>query len=237
MIKSAIKNAARTRLGGSFARRHADTGRRPGGQRGVSDSRRLHARVRDGGWHSPPLPERRHRTVSDARPWRRSIMVRVASAQAASGCWPFGHGWGGILGIEYAPCHPDRLSAFMLSNMTASIDDYLAYTIRLRAALPKRTRKDLYRLEVAGEAGGQEFSDIIMRDLNPRHVLPKIATRTLLMGMRTTEWTREASDARPASFRMPTRSSAGGAATWRCRTIGKPATMRCCDPSEVVRPP
>ncbi|WP_202948632.1 proline iminopeptidase-family hydrolase [Novosphingobium sp. AP12] len=83
----------------------------------------------------------------------------------------YGHSWGGILGIEYALTHPDRLSGFILSNMTASIDDYIAYTTRLRAALPEATRKELDRLEAASEAGGKEFNEIIERELYPRHIL------------------------------------------------------------------
>jgi len=83
----------------------------------------------------------------------------------------YGHSWGGILGIEYALRHQAALSAFVLSNMTASITDYLAYTGQLRAALPEAAREALDRLEAAGQASSPEFNQIIERELYTRHVL------------------------------------------------------------------
>ena len=83
----------------------------------------------------------------------------------------YGHSWGGLLGIEYALRHPQRLSAFVLSNMTASVADYTAYTARLRAALPHAVRRELDRLEAAGEGGGAAFNAIVERELYSRHLL------------------------------------------------------------------
>jgi proline iminopeptidase len=83
----------------------------------------------------------------------------------------YGHSWGGILGIEYALHYPQHLSGFILSNMTASIADYTAYTARLRVALPPTVRAELARLEAAGEGSGDAFNAIVMRELYSRHVL------------------------------------------------------------------
>lgn len=96
----------------------------------------------------------------------------------------YGHSWGGLLGIEYALRYQQHLSGFVLSNMTASIDDYTAYTQTLRAALPADVRQSLDDLEAAGLGESAEFNELVQTHLYTRHVLrletwPEPVLRTL----------------------------------------------------------
>ncbi|MET3722567.1 proline iminopeptidase-family hydrolase [Sphingomonas trueperi] len=81
-----------------------------------------------------------------------------------------GHSWGGILGIEYALRHPERLSGFVLSSMTASFADFAAYTGQLKQALPAPIRRQLAALEAAGEQGGEAYGKILQDELYTRYI-------------------------------------------------------------------
>lgn len=83
----------------------------------------------------------------------------------------YGHSWGGILGIEYALRHPERLSGLVISNMSASIADYVGYIAKLRASLPEAARKELDRLEAAGQSESEAYTAIVERELYPRYIL------------------------------------------------------------------
>lgn len=81
-----------------------------------------------------------------------------------------GHSWGGILGIEYALKYGSRLSAFVLSNMTASFSDFAAYTSQLKQTLPAAVRESLLALEQAGKDGSDEYGTILQRELYTRYI-------------------------------------------------------------------
>ncbi|SDA24826.1 proline iminopeptidase [Sphingomonas sp. NFR15] len=81
-----------------------------------------------------------------------------------------GHSWGGILGIEYALRHPERLRGFVLSDMAASFSDYGRRTRQLRDQLPAPVKARLETLEKAGQQGGDEYSGIIQRELYARYI-------------------------------------------------------------------
>lgn len=81
-----------------------------------------------------------------------------------------GHSWGGMLGIEYALRHHERLSGFVLSNMSASFADYGSYVQHLRATLPAPVRARLTELESAGKQTSQEYDAIIHKELYGRYI-------------------------------------------------------------------
>jgi proline iminopeptidase len=81
-----------------------------------------------------------------------------------------GHSWGGMLGIEYALRRPERLSGFVLSNMSASFADYGAYVRHLRDTLPAPVQARLAELEIAGKQNSQEYDAIIHKELYGRYI-------------------------------------------------------------------
>lgn len=97
----------------------------------------------------------------------------------------FGHSWGGMLTIEYALSrHAKHLKAAIISNMTASIEDYTRYTRSLKDALPASVRRELAQLEAAGKSSGDRYNEIVFNELYPRHLcrvwpLPKPAQHAL----------------------------------------------------------
>jgi proline iminopeptidase len=83
----------------------------------------------------------------------------------------FGHSWGGVLTIEYAlGPHARHLRAAVISNMTASMADYTAYTNELKNRLPASVVKKLQALEQAGQRESEQYSSIVTEELYPRHI-------------------------------------------------------------------
>jgi proline iminopeptidase len=100
-------------------------------------------------------------------------LQEVEEVRAALGLERFivvGHSWGGILGLEYALRHPDRLAGFVLSSMTASFADFEAYTKQLKESLPAAARERLSRLEDAGQQASDEYGAILQKELYTRYI-------------------------------------------------------------------
>jgi proline iminopeptidase len=72
-----------------------------------------------------------------------------------------GHSWGGMLAIEYALAHPDRLAGLVISNMVASIPSYEKYILKLRDRLPAAKLDRLKVLERTRAYDTPEYEDII----------------------------------------------------------------------------
>ena len=53
--------------------------------------------------------------------------VRTALGLDASNFVLYGQSWGGVLGLEYALAHPDRLQGLVVSNMMSDVSAYNAY--------------------------------------------------------------------------------------------------------------
>jgi proline iminopeptidase len=81
-----------------------------------------------------------------------------------------GHSWGGLLSIEYALKHPERLSGLVISNMCPSTASYIKYINVLRAALPAHTLHRLQELEQAKDYDSAEYERIIFEDLYRKHI-------------------------------------------------------------------
>jgi proline iminopeptidase len=72
-----------------------------------------------------------------------------------------GHSWGGMLAIEYALAHPDRLAGLVISNMVASIPRSEKYILELRDQLPAAKLDRLKVLERTRAYDTPEYEDII----------------------------------------------------------------------------
>ena len=82
----------------------------------------------------------------------------------------FGHSWGGMLAIEYALRHPERLAGLVVSNMTASIDSYLKRINAQRAQLPAQEARRLSELEQAKAYDSPEYERIVFDNLYRQHI-------------------------------------------------------------------
>jgi proline iminopeptidase len=81
----------------------------------------------------------------------------------------YGQSWGGMLAIEYALKHPNRLSRLVISNMTASSAEYVRHTAELRAALSVEDQAVLARYEAENNTGNPTYQAVIDK-LNREHV-------------------------------------------------------------------
>ena len=82
----------------------------------------------------------------------------------------YGQSWGSMLAIEYALKYQRHLKGLVLSSMTASIPSYMAYTAKLRAALPKDAVATLEKYEATNSYDAPEYQQVIMEVLYKRHV-------------------------------------------------------------------
>jgi proline iminopeptidase len=98
--------------------------------------------------------------------------VRQALGLGKDNFYILGHSWGGILGIEYALKHQDKMNGLVISNMMASIADYNAYAQTvLGPALDPDTLATILKYEEAEDFGNPNYLNTIYNNYYPRHVL------------------------------------------------------------------
>ncbi len=95
----------------------------------------------------------------------------------------YGQSWGGMLGIEYALAHPEPLMGLVISNMVASIPDYVRHLNALRGQLDQGLQKELAEYEAREQYFHPRYLEI-MDVLYRRHLLrlpewPPAVTRSL----------------------------------------------------------
>lgn len=82
-----------------------------------------------------------------------------------------GHSWGGILGMEYSFKYQQHLKGFVISNMTASIPDYVRYITSLKHKLSAPVVAKLDSYEKAGTyAKSDEYQKIVHDSLYCRYI-------------------------------------------------------------------
>ena len=81
-----------------------------------------------------------------------------------------GHSWGGMLGIEYALKYQAHLKGLIVSNMTASIPSYVAYTNELRQQLPADVLHLLEKYEAEEEYTAPEYEDVLFSHLYSKYI-------------------------------------------------------------------
>jgi proline iminopeptidase len=80
----------------------------------------------------------------------------------------YGHSCGGVFALEYALKYPQHLRGLVVSNMTASMDDYLKRTAAIKLQLPPATLKRLRELEAEEAYDSPEYQKIMLEDLYPK---------------------------------------------------------------------
>jgi len=81
----------------------------------------------------------------------------------------YGHSWGGLLGMEYALRHPQHLSGLVISNMTASVAEYVKYAEVLVGRVPAAARAIIQRHRAAGDYGSPEYETVLTTEIYNRH--------------------------------------------------------------------
>ena len=113
--------------------------------------------------------------------------VRLALGLDENNFIILGHSWGGILGLEYALKHQNRMKALIISNMVPSIPDYIKYANDVLAPkLDPSVLKNIREYENAGHYTNNEYLGLIEEHYYPKHVLrmpleewPNPVTRSL----------------------------------------------------------
>jgi proline iminopeptidase len=98
--------------------------------------------------------------------------VRIALGLDAGNFFLLGHSWGGILAIEYALRHQQRLKGLVISNMMASIPAYNDYAERaLMPTMDQQALAQIKRLEAAEQYNDPRYMELLMQHHYVDHVL------------------------------------------------------------------
>lgn len=98
--------------------------------------------------------------------------VRQALDLSADSFVLYGQSWGGILAIEYALAHPDRLKGLVISNMMADVPAYNAYARDvLKPAMDQDALRKIEALEAAGDIENPRYMQLLHEHHYVQHVL------------------------------------------------------------------
>ena len=98
--------------------------------------------------------------------------VRIALGLDATNFILLGHSWGGILATEYALKYQDNLKGLIISNMVASIPEYMKYAEEvLGPQMSAEVLSEIKTLEAAGEYTSTRYLSLIEEHYYPEHVL------------------------------------------------------------------
>lgn len=98
--------------------------------------------------------------------------VRIALALDTGNFFLLGHSWGGILAIEYALRHQQRLKGLIISNMMASIPAYNEYAERtLMPTMDQAALVEIKRLEASQDYLNPRYMQLLMQHHYIYHVL------------------------------------------------------------------
>ncbi|WKA56893.1 proline iminopeptidase-family hydrolase [Planococcus shenhongbingii] len=82
----------------------------------------------------------------------------------------YGHGWGGMLAIEYALKYGDSLKGLIISNITASTKSFVKSGNESRDALPAEVVEKMKSLEESGGSEGQEYENLYWEYYGKKHI-------------------------------------------------------------------
>ncbi len=98
--------------------------------------------------------------------------VRKALGLNSDNFYLYGQSWGGILSMEYALKYQQNLKGLIISNMMASVPEYIKYSKDvLGPQLPPNVLKEIRDLEAKGDYGNPRYTDLIVANYYPEHVL------------------------------------------------------------------
>ena len=97
--------------------------------------------------------------------------VRQALGLTADNFYLLGNSWGGILAMEYALVHQDKLKGLIVCNMQSSIPEYAAYNKEVLRPQMRSTLVDsLEAYEEAGDYQNPTYLELVDREFYRKHV-------------------------------------------------------------------
>ncbi len=98
--------------------------------------------------------------------------VRQALALGPDSFVLYGQSWGGILAIEYALAHPDKLKGLVISNMMSDVPAYNAYARDvLKPMMNQAALSEIESLEAAGNVENPRYMELLNQHYYVDHIL------------------------------------------------------------------
>jgi proline iminopeptidase len=98
--------------------------------------------------------------------------VRQALKLDKSNFYLLGHSWGGILAMEYAFKHQDKLKGLIISNMVSSIPEYNKYADNVLGPLmAPEILAELKQIEASGDFANPRYMELLLPNFYTKHAL------------------------------------------------------------------
>lgn len=98
--------------------------------------------------------------------------VRQALKLDKDNFYLLGHSWGGILATEYALKYPQHLKGLVISNMMASIPEYVRYAeTTLMPAMDPKVLKEILAFEAKKDYENPRYMELLMANYYVQHIL------------------------------------------------------------------
>ena len=98
--------------------------------------------------------------------------VRIALGLDSTNFFLLGHSWGGILALEYALKYQKNMKALIISNMVASIPEYVKYSNEiLGAQLDSSVLAEIRALEANNQYTSKRYEELVSKYFYTKHVL------------------------------------------------------------------
>ena len=98
--------------------------------------------------------------------------VRIALGLDKDNFYLLGQSWGGILAMEYALKHQDKMKGLIISNMMSSATEYNKYAQEvLGPQLDPEVLKEVQALEASNDFGNPRYMELLMEHYYTEHLL------------------------------------------------------------------
>ena len=98
--------------------------------------------------------------------------VRIALGLNSENFYLLGQSWGGILAMEYALKHQDKMKGLIISNMMASAPEYNTYAQEvLGPQLDPEVLKEVQELEANNDFSNPRYMELLMEHYYTEHLL------------------------------------------------------------------
>ncbi|MFD1185866.1 proline iminopeptidase-family hydrolase [Pontibacter rugosus] len=98
--------------------------------------------------------------------------VRQALGLDENNFYLLGHSWGGILAMEYALQHQDKMKGMIISNMMSSVPAYNAYAEEvLGPQMPPEVLAEVKQIEAKGDFSNPRYMELLLPNFYTKHAL------------------------------------------------------------------